>query len=142
MGSKKKLISSFAITLALVTIGASQLGSILKVGGTVAAVSAFGKDMNKALNKLTKHTDTPSSKTKVVVILSVGLSTSSAVGAAQVTGPADKVDKVVAVAQPSADILGGQVRVRALIPVSSKNVIKEIKTVEGVGVSGIIDIKL
>lgn len=138
----KKLVFTVAAALALGAVAGAQFDKILKVGGAVAVVQAFGKDMNNGLNKLIKHKDSSKVKTKVVTILSVGIGRSSAVGAAQVMGPPALVDKVVAVAQPEADLFGRVVRLKALIPVSSKNVIQEIKTVDGVGVSGIIDIKL
>jgi hypothetical protein len=48
---------------------------------------------------------------------------------------------VKAVAQPEAKVFG-ELRIRALIPVESKNVIQNIKKVEGVGVTGIVDLKL
>ena len=81
-------------------------------------------------------------KTKVVPILSVGIGRSSAIGAAQVMGAPSQVDKVVAVAQPEADLFGRTVRIRGLIPVSSKDVVKDIKTVDGVGITGLVDIRL
>jgi hypothetical protein len=142
--SRKKLFLAVAGTLAIGSYAMAQidLGSVIKVGGVVAVVSAFGKDINNAINKLTKHKDSRTLKTKVVPILSVGIGQSSAVGAAQISGPPSRVDQVVAVAQPEASILGNQVRVRGLIPVSSKDVVKEIKVVGGVGVTGLVDIRL
>jgi hypothetical protein len=77
-----------------------------------------------------------------VPILTIGINASSAIGAAQITGPAAKVDQVQAVAQPEADLFGREIRIKALIPVSSQDVIKDIRRVEGVGVSGIVDLKL
>jgi hypothetical protein len=118
------------------------LGKIIKIGGMALIVDKFGGEMNKGLNKLTKHTDSARIKTKVVTILSVGIGRGNAVGAAQVMGPPEKVDKVVAVAQPEAELFGKEIRLKALIPVSDKNVNKGISTVDGVGVSGIVDIKL
>lgn len=138
----KKLVLIVAGSLALGALAGAQLNQIFKVGGVIAVVSAFGKDMNSGLNKLTKHTDSKALKTKVVPILSVGIGRSSAVGAAQVIGPPASVDRVVAVAQPEADLFGRAVRIRGLIPVSSKDVVKEIKTVGGVGIRGLVDIKL
>lgn len=141
----KKLFAAFALvavsSFALGQFG-GDLGRIIKVGGMALLVQTFGKDMNNGLNKLTGHKDTAKVKTKVVTILSVGIGRGNAVGAAQVMGPPDKVDKVVALAQPEADLFGKEVRIRALIPVSSKDVTKELRIVDGVGVSGIVDIKL
>lgn len=140
----RKLFLAFSLvavsSFALGQLG--DLGKVLKVGGVALLVSQFGKDMNSGLNKLTGHKDTSRVKTKVVTILSVGLGRSSAVGAAQVMGPPEKIDKVVAVAQPEADLFGREIRLKALIPVSDKNVNKGLSIVDGVGVSGIVDIKL
>ena len=142
--TRKTLFLALAATVAMGSLATAQidLGDVIKVGGVVAVVSAFGKDINSAINKLTKHKDSRTLKTKVVPILSVGIGQSSAVGAAQISGPPNRVDQVVAVAQPEAQILGNQVRVRGLIPVSSKDVVKEIKVVGGVGVTGLVDIRL
>lgn len=137
----RKLLLSLAAILAVGSLGYTQLDKLIKVGGTVAAVNAFGKDMNKAINKLTGHKDSEKSMTKVVTILSVGLNQSSAIGAAQVMGPKSQLDKVVAVAQPEASLMG-TVRVKALLPVSSKDVLKGLRIVEGVSVTGLVDIKL
>lgn len=138
---KKRIYYTGVALLALGALGFSQIDKIIKVGGAVAVVNTFGKDINKALNKLTGHKDTPTMKSKIVTILSVGVNQSSAIGAAQVMGPPEKLDKVVAVAQPEASLLG-MVRVKALLPVSSKDVIKGLRIVEGVHVTGVVDIKL
>lgn len=135
-----RMLTSLSLAL-LAGFGLAQLGSILKIGGVALLVDKFGKDINREMNKLTRHKDSPSTKTKVVTILSVGINKSSAIGAAQVMGPPAAVDKVVAVAQPEVSFLG-EIRLKALIPVSSKDVLKGIKTVDGVGVSGLVDIRL
>lgn len=137
----RKLWFSLAAALAVGSVAFTQLDQIIKVGGVVAVVSAFGKDINKALNKLTGHKDTAKVKSKIVTILSVGVNQSSAIGAAQVMGPPDAVDRVVAVAQPEANLMG-TIRVKALLPVSSKDVLKGLRIVEGAHVTGIVDIKL
>lgn len=141
----RKLILAFSLvavsSFALGQLG-GDLGKIIKVGGVALLVNQFGKDMNNGLNKLIKHKDSPRIKTKVVTILSVGIGRGNAVGAAQIMGPPEKVDKVVAVAQPEADLFGREVRIRGLIPVSDKNVNKGLAIVDGVGVSGLVDIKL
>jgi hypothetical protein len=127
--------------LATIALGISIM-DVVKVVGVGAAVDKFGPEINKEFNKLTKHKDTVIETTKVVPIISIGINGgSSAIGAAQVTGPQDKVAKVKAVAQPEAKVFG-ELRIRALIPVESKNVIQNIKKVEGVGVTGIVDLKL
>ncbi len=114
---------------------------VVKVVGVGAAVRQFNKDINKAFNGLTGHKDTPEATTKVVPILSVKIIRGdNAIGAAQVSGPKAQVDKVTAVAQPETELLG--IRARGFIPVSSRDVVNDIKRVEGVAVTGIVDLKL
>ena len=141
----KKLLLAFSLvavsSFALGQLG-GDLGKIIKIGGMALLVQQFGKDMNSGLNKLTGHKDSTKVKTKVVTILSVGIGRGNAIGAAQVMGPPALIDKVVAVAQPEADLFGKEVRLKALIPVSDKNVSKTLHIVDGVGVSGIVDIRL
>lgn len=139
---KRKRLITTLLTLGVCTLAITQIGQILKIGGIALLIDKFGPDLNKAMNGLTKHKDSGRVKTKVVTILSVGIGRSSAIGAAQVMGPPEKVDQVVAIAQPEGEFLGKEIRLRALIPVSDKNVGKGIKTVDGVGVSGIVDIRL
>lgn len=137
----KKLMAVIACSL-VTGFALGQLGQIIKIGGISLLVDKFGGEINRGMNRLTKHSDSSRVKTKVVTILSVGVGKSSAVGAAQVMGPPELVDKVKAIAQPETDLLGKEVRIRALIPVSDKDVTRGIKTVDGVGVSGLVDIKL
>lgn len=137
-----KILSVVLILGLLTAIATPQFRAVLKAIGVGAAVKQFGPQINRELNKLTKHTDTDKQWTKVVPILTVGIGKSSAIGAAQVTGAKSQVEKVEAVAAPEIDLFGKEIRIRGLIPVSSKDVLKEISKVEGVGVSGIIDLKL
>ena len=132
------------VVLSFAALAAAQfsLKNIIKVGGIIAVVNTFGKDINKGINKIASHTDSVKLATKVVPILSIGVGKSSAIGIAQVMGPPDAVARTVAVAQPEADLLGREVRIRALIPVASKDITKGISRVDGVGVSGIVDLKL
>lgn len=143
--TKKVLVAALAAIMLFGVITASMgldLGSVFKVGGVALIVDKFGDDMNNAINKLTANKGVGiADRTKVVGIISVGQG--SYVGAAQVSGPADQVDKVKAVAQLETKFPGiGNTRLRALVPVETTDVIKNIKRVSGVGVSAIIDIKL
>jgi hypothetical protein len=128
--------------LALAGIGATQIRQIIKIVGVGAAVQKFGPDINKAVNKLSGHTDTMTAATKVVPIISGGIGGRTAIGAAQVTGPRSAVDRVNAVAQIDQDLFGHEIKIRAMIPVTSKGVISDLHAVPGVGISGIVDLKL
>jgi hypothetical protein len=127
----------------LTALAAPQIKQIIKIAGVGAAVKQFGPDINKAINGLTGRKDTPSSFTKTVPIITIGLNTRGAIGAAQVMGAKKNVEKVQAVAQVEGNLLG-EIKVRALVPVDSIDITKakDIKPVDGVGVSGIVDLRL
>jgi len=137
-----KILSVILVFGLISAIAAPQIRAVIKAIGVGAAVKQFGPEINKAINKIAKHTDSDKQWTKVVPILTVGIGKSSAIGAAQVTGVKSQVDKVEAVAAPEVDLFGKEIRIRALIPVASKDVLKDLRKVEGVGVSGIVDLKL
>jgi hypothetical protein len=128
------------LLMALSVLAFAQLGDLIKVIGIGAAVDRFGPDINRAVNRLQGFSDNEAMMTKVVPILSVGKGTH--IGAAQVMGPPALVKKVKAVAQLEGDFAGKVVRIKALIPIESKDVVRDIKRVPGVGVSAVIDIKV
>ncbi|MDM7461679.1 MAG: hypothetical protein P3X24_008555 [bacterium] len=139
----KHQLRAFALGV-LVTLGGvvgyAQLDKILKAGGVAVVVDRFGGDMDRAINRLTNTKPDKNFATKVVPIISAG--NGAYIGAVQVMGKPELVRKVQAVAQVEGDFLGRDVRLRALIPISTKNPQRSINRVEGVGVSGIIDIRL
>lgn len=139
--SKKFLVAvGGVVALTALAVGQIDIRSIIKVVGVGAAIQRFGGDINRAINKLGSHRDTAVSTTKVVPILSLG--SRGAIGAAQVMGPRDRVNQVKAVAQLDQDLFGKEIKIRAMIPVSSQNIVNNIRRVEGVGISGIVDLKL
>ena len=143
---KRTLTRIAAVGLVLVIaagIAAPQIKQVIKVIGVGAAVKQFGPDINKQFNKLTGHKDTNASFTKVVPIITVGVHARGAIGAAQVMGARTNVQKVVAVASPEVSMFG-EINLRAMIPINSMNVtsMKDIHAVDGVGVSGIVDLRL
>lgn len=132
------------LTGALVSIAPTaraDLGDILKGAGIVFLVDRFSDDLNKFINKLTLNKGVEvKDQTKVVPIISIGQH--GYAGAAQVSGTAEQVDKVKAVAQLETSMSGKTFRIKILVPVESKDVIKDIKRVSGVGVSAIIDVRI
>src|SRR6186997_3212253 len=73
-------------------IAGAQLGSVIKGGATVLVVDKFGKDINKAINGIMGDKGIKQTATKVVPILSLG--DSGYIGAVQVAGPKNLVEKV------------------------------------------------
>lgn len=116
-----------------------DLGSLLKGGAAVVLTSSFSGQINDFINKVTLNSGVGvKDRTKVVPILSVGQG--GYAGAAQISGPAHLVDKVQAVAQLESRFQG--IRVKALVPIATKDLVKDLKRVGGVGVSAIVDLKL
>lgn len=138
-------ISVVAVALlALTALAAPQIKQVIKILGVGAAVKQFGPDINREFNKLTGHKDSNVRFTKVVPIITVGVKNArGAIGAAQVVGTKTQVQKVQAVASPELSMFG-EINLRAMIPVDSVDITsaKNIKAVDGVGVSGIVDLKL
>ena len=119
----------------------AQLGSVLKGGAVALAVDHFGPQINRGINALTGNKNVSAEQvTKVVPILSIG--NGSYLGAVQVNGPQEQLDKVKAVAQleGKVNVIGG-IRLRALIPIAARSV-SNLHRVPGVGVSALVDIKL
>lgn len=81
---------------------------------------------------------TPTSQ-KIVPIISIGSGTR--VGGALVAGASSRLSEVVAVAQIEGTFQGS-VRIRALVPVSTTNVVSNIERVPETAVIGLVDIKL
>lgn len=128
----------------MAAFGGTQIMQVIKVLGVGVAIDKFGPQINKEFNKLLNHKDSDQNYTKVVPIISIGVGSKSAIGAAQVKGAKVNVEKVRAVAAPEVELFGRELRLRGMIPVSTGEVKSksDIKPVDGVGVSGIVDIKL
>lgn len=130
-----------AFTVSMATTQAAFLGDILKVGGVGFVVDKFGGQINDFVNKLTANKDLSSDEaTNVVPIISLG--GGGYIGAVQVIGSKENVDKCKAVVQIEGNALFGKnIRAKALVPVGSKTT-SNIKRIYGVGVSAIIDIRI
>lgn len=138
----KRFLAVVVLGLAATAFATDAFMDLVKIVGVAAAVNTFSGQFNSAFNKLAQHHDTPQISTKVVPIISGGINSRKAIGAAQVMGPRNLVQKVKAVAQIDQDLFGREVKIRAMIPIESKDIVKDIRRVEGVGVSGIVDLKL
>lgn len=142
---KKKIVTGLLLfcLLSVAAVPATQafsLGDVLKVGGIGFVIDKFSGPLNNFINTLTfKHGAGTDYATKVVPILTFG--SGGYVGAAQVTGPEDLVDRTEAVVQIEGNFNGNQFRVKALIPIDSKNPVN-FSRVQGVGVSAIIDVRI
>ena len=140
----KKTVSAalFGVTFMIAgALGYAQLDKVLKGGAIAFAVDRLGPQIDKGINALVNNKELGDNQaTKVVPILSVG--TGGFVGAVQVTGPRESLDKVKAVAQLEGNLrVLGTVRLRALIPIEARSA-ANLRRVPGVGVSALVDLKL
>lgn len=134
------LATMFGMTIGVTTATAIDLGSILKGAGVAILVDRFSGQLNSFVNTITLNRNLGVGQaTKVVPILSLG--SGGYVGAAQVTGPANAVDRVQAVAQIEGNFSGRTFRAKALVPVNARSV-TNIQRVTGVGVSAVIDVDI
>jgi len=147
MNMKKKTSSLAIVFLLIVSLfvpakpaSAIDLGDIIGVVGGGLIVGALADEINDFINTVTlnrgaKNEDT----TKVVPIVSLGQG--ARIGAAQVSGPKDAVEKTKAVAQLEVRFKD-RFRIEILIPVDSANPIKSFRRVQKVGLSALVDYKL
>lgn len=135
------MLAAGTLTTAISPALGIDLGGVLKGGAIVVLIDKFSGDLNDFINKLTANKGVGvEGRTKVVPIITIGSGTYA--GAAQVSGPANLVDTVKAVAQLEANFSGRTFRVKVLVPVATRDITKGIKRISGVGVSAVIDVKL
>lgn len=137
-----KIVAPILVIALMAPIATSQIGQILKVLGMREVVKRFGGEINDALNKMVKRDPKSALMTKVVPVISGGISSRQAVGMVQVCGPRRQIEKVKAVAQLDQDLFGREVKIRAMIPIDQDTIVKDIKPVDEVGITGIVDLKL
>ncbi len=137
-----KIVAPILFVAFLAPIAAPQIGQLIKLVGIWEVTKRYGGEVNNAFNKLVKRDPEASKLTKVVPIISGGIGGRKAVGMVQVSGPKKYLDTVKAVAQLEQDLFGKEVRIRAMIPIDQDTIAKDIKPVEQVGITGIVDLKL
>jgi len=143
-GKTKLALVAAVLVVAFLTASAQggiKIGDIVKVGGIAFVVDKFGSQINDFINKVTaNHNAGTTEATAVVPILSLG--GGGYIGAAQVIGDKENVEKCKAVVQIESNAtFGRNLRIKALVPVGSKTT-SNIKRIYGVGVSAIIDIRI
>ena len=144
---KVRLIAFLLAALMVVSgpfyAAAQDISGLIKIFGIGYVVTQFAGPLNDFINALLQNKGVKvTERTKVVPILSIGIGSASYIGAAQVSGPKNAMDKVKAVGQLEGDF--NQVfRVKALVPLDSLNPITDgIRRVNGVGVTAIIDLRI
>ncbi len=138
-----KRMAAVLVALSLLAGGtalAVDLTDLIGVVGGGFLVSAIAGPANDFINTITFNQKIGVTETtKVVPIVSIGSGT--AIGAAQVAGPKEAVDRTKAVAQLETTFQG-RLRIKILVPMDSENPLQGIRRVQGVGVSAVIDFRL
>jgi hypothetical protein len=128
-----------SVGLAVTAAQAIDLGQILKIGGVAWLVSQYGDQIDSFVTKTLDERDAAvRGATKVVPILSLG--GGGYVGAAQVVGNPDNVQRVKAVLQVEGKL--GGVRAQVLLPTVTDKVSGNPDRAEGVGVSAVIEFRI
>ncbi len=127
------------LSLTGMAVWALDLGNIIKVGGIAFLVTEFGGQIDKFITSaLNERGAAAAGATKVVPILSLGAG--GYIGAAQVVGSPEGVQKVKAVFQVEGRI--GSFRPRILIPAAVSKASSAPERAKGVGVSAVIEFKI
>jgi len=117
-----------------------KAGKVVKGVGLILLTNALSDQLNDFINTITLNKGVPpQAETKVVPVIAVGSGTR--IGAAQVTGPKDLVNKTKVVVQIEAKFSMKNLDVEIFVPSDSMNPLK-FNRVEGVGVSALIDLRL
>ena len=120
-----------------------DLKNLIKLFGIGYVVTLLDDELNGFINDLLHNKNVGiRDQTKVVPIVSIG--SGKYVGAAQITGAAEKLDQVKAVAQGElgTEAFGQGLRLKILLPVDTKKPWEGIKGISGVGVSAVIDFRI
>jgi len=133
------MVGLLSLGLAATAAQAFDLGDILKVGGIVWLVIQYDDEIDGFLTKALGERDAAAREaTKVVPILSLGRG--GYIGAAQVVGNPENVQRVKAVFQVEGRL--GSVRAQLLLPTTTDRVSGNPDRAKGVGVSAVIEFEI
>ena len=133
-----------AIGLGVLALSASatlgiDVGDVLKVGGIVVLVDQYDEQIDSFITSaLGEREAEAKGATKVVPILSLGRG--GYVGAAQVVGSPEHVQRVKAVVQVEGKF--GDFRAKVLVPTTTDKASGSPDRAKGVGVSAVIEFRL
>ncbi len=132
-------VGLLGLGLAAVNAWAISLGDVLKVGGVAFLVSQYDDQLDSFITSaLGEREAAAKGATKVVPILSLG--GGGYIGAAQVVGNPENVERVKAVVQVEGRFGSG--RAQLLIPTATDKASGSPDRAKGVGVSAVIEFKI
>lgn len=118
----------------------NEWGDLLKEKGVTLALDHFSGQINDYVNEKAPFKVEQGYETKIVPVVTIG--SKGYVGAAQISGPKEQVEKCMAALTVEGRFASGAVRVQYLVPIDTNRPVSmdSIHRVQGVGVSARLDL--
>ena len=118
----------------------NELSDMLKEKGMTLALDHFSGKINDYVNENAPFKIEEGYETKIVPVVTVG--SKGYIGAAQICGPKEQLDKCKAALTVEGQLASGTVRVQYLVPIDTARPtsLENVHRVQGVGVSARLDL--
>ena len=118
----------------------NELSDMLKEKGMTLALDHFSGKINDYVNENAPFKIEEGYETKIVPVVTVG--SKGYIGAAQICGPKEQLDKCKAALTVEGQLASGTVRVQYLVPIDTAKPtsLENVHRVQGVGVSARLDL--
>ncbi|MBR1590143.1 MAG: hypothetical protein IJ657_03620 [Acidaminococcaceae bacterium] len=118
----------------------NEWGDLLKEKGVAMVLDHFSGQINDYVNEKAPLKIEQGYETKIVPVVTIG--SKGYIGAAQISGPKDKVEQCKAALTVEGQLASGTVRIQYLVPIdtSTPASLDSIHRVQGVGVSARLDL--
>jgi len=118
----------------------NEWGDMLKEKGMTLALDQFSERIDKYVNENAPLKIESGCATKIVPVVTIG--SKGYIGAAQVSGPKEQVDKCKAALTVEGQLASGAVRIQYLVPIDTNKPtsLENVHRVQGVGVSARLDL--
>lgn len=117
-----------------------EWGAQLKEKGMTLALDHFSEKIDNYVNENAPLKIESGTATKIVPVVTIG--SKGYIGAAQISGPKEQVDKCKAALSVEGQLASGAVRVQYLVPIDTNKPtsLDNVRRVQGVGVSARLDL--
>ena len=118
----------------------NELSDLLKEKGTALALDHFSGKINDYVNENAPFKIEEGYETKIVPVVTVG--SKGYIGAAQICGPKEQLEKCKAALTVEGQLASGTVRIQYLVPIDTARPtsLENVHRVQGVGVSARLDL--
>ncbi len=118
----------------------NEWGAMLKEKGMTLALDHFSEKIDEYVNENAPLKMESGCATKIVPVVTIG--SKGYIGAAQISGPKEQVDKCKAALTVEGQLASGAVRVQYLVPIDTNKPtsLDNVHRVQGVGVSARLDL--